>query len=79
MVTKFPEGLGRETRIVERGMLLQKGFSTVGTKLIHVPGTRNVTVPTTAGSTTSVSKKKIKMFNFTPVKIKVDKKLSSIC
>jgi hypothetical protein len=26
-------------RIVERGTLLEKEFSTVGTKLIHVPGT----------------------------------------
>jgi hypothetical protein len=31
--------LGRGTRIVKRGTLLEKGFSTVGTKLIHVPGT----------------------------------------
>jgi hypothetical protein len=38
-VTEFPELLSRGTRIVERGTLLDKGFSTVGTKLIHVPGT----------------------------------------
>jgi hypothetical protein len=38
-VTKFPERSDRGTRIVERGTLLEKGFSTVGTKLIHVPGT----------------------------------------
>jgi hypothetical protein len=36
---KFPERLGRGMRIVERGTLLEKGFSIVGTKLIHVPGT----------------------------------------
>jgi hypothetical protein len=38
-VAKFPERLDRETRIVERGTLLEKGFSTVGTKLIHISGT----------------------------------------
>jgi hypothetical protein len=37
--TEFPERLGRGTKIVEHGTLLKKGFSTVGTKLIHVPGT----------------------------------------
>jgi hypothetical protein len=41
---KVPERLGRGTRIVERGTLLEKGFYTVGTKLIHVPGTRTHTV-----------------------------------
>jgi hypothetical protein len=41
-VTKFPERLGRGIRIVERGTLIEKGFSTVETKLIHVPGKWNV-------------------------------------
>jgi hypothetical protein len=38
-VTKFSKRLGHGMRIVERGTLLEKGFSTVGTKLIHVPRT----------------------------------------
>jgi hypothetical protein len=37
-VTKFLKRLDRGTRIMERETLLKKGFSTVETKLIYVPG-----------------------------------------